>query len=112
LQADDLALLAMAHLELGERETALRHAREALTILTECEAEGPDAPQRDYYYCYRVLAATGHPEQARRALQAAYDLVKTRAERIIDPALRQSFLDNVAQNREIIAAWQAIEATD
>jgi tetratricopeptide (TPR) repeat protein/class 3 adenylate cyclase len=111
LQADDLALLAMALLELGERETALGHAREALAILAECEGEGPDAPQWDYYTCYRVLAATGHPEQAREALQAAYELVIARAEKIIDPIVRQSFLENVAQNQEIVAAWQAIQAT-
>jgi adenylate cyclase len=111
LQADDLALLAMAHLELGEREMALGHAREALAILDECGAEGPEAPQRDYYTCYRVLAATGHLEQARQALQEAYDLVIARAEKIIAPAMRQSFLENVAQNREIIAAWQTIQAT-
>jgi adenylate cyclase len=111
LQADDLALLAMAHLELGEGETALHHACEALAILAECGEEGPDAPQRDYYYCYRVLAATGHPEEAQQALQAAHDLVVARAEKIIDPAVRQSFLENVAQNQEIMAAWQAEEAT-
>ena len=111
LQADDLALLAMAHLELGEHDMALRCAHEALAILAECEAEGPDAPQRDYLYCYRVLAATDHPEEARRALQSAYELVMARAERITDPTLRQSFLGNVTQNREIIAAWRAMQAT-
>jgi adenylate cyclase len=111
LQADDLALLAIAHLELGERDMALRRAHEALATLAECEAEGPDAPQRDYFYCYQVLVAAGRPEEALQALQAGYELVMARAEKIIAPALRQSFLENVAQNREIIAAWQTMQAT-
>jgi hypothetical protein len=86
----------------------LRRTYEALAILAECEAEGPDAPQRDYFYCYRVLAATGHPEQARQALQAAYDLVAARAEKITDPALRQNFLERVRVNREIVQKYENV----
>jgi hypothetical protein len=47
--------------------------------------------------------AGGQQERARAALQLAYNLVKARADKIIDPTLHQSFLERVAINREIMA---------
>lgn len=101
---DDLALLAKAHLLAGDQARAVEYARQALAILTECNGEGPEFPARDYFYCYQVLTAAGESTAAQSALQAAYALVTTRAGMITDPALRQSFLECVAINREIVTA--------
>jgi hypothetical protein len=38
----------------------------------------------------------------------AYNLVITRAEKIIDPALRQSFLERVVVNGMIVNAYQGM----
>ena len=42
----------------------------------------------------------------------AYNLVMTRAEKITDPYLRQSFLERVVINREVIEAYRLTEAED
>jgi hypothetical protein len=86
----------------GDIEQALVYAQEALTILEECGGEGPESPQRDYFLCHQVLAAAGQAERAQTALQSAYDLVIARADKMTDPALRQSFLEQVAINHKIV----------
>ena len=70
--------------------------------------EGPEFPQRDYFLCYQVLAAAGQAERARAALQSAYDLFMMRADKITDPVLRQSFLERVPINREIVQEYENV----
>lgn len=103
--ADDLATLAQAHLLRGDLAQALEYARAALTILDESGGQGPEFPQRDYFIGYQVLAAAGEEAAAQATLQTAYHLVMARAGKITDPALRQSFLEQVTINREILAAY-------
>jgi tetratricopeptide (TPR) repeat protein len=102
----NLATLAAAHLALKDTTTALDYARQALTILDKCQGEGPEFPQQDYFTCYQVFAAAGEADAARAALQSAYRLVMARAEKITDPALRQSFLERVPINRQIVQEIQ------
>jgi hypothetical protein len=100
----DLTTLAVAHLTAGDTAQALDYARQALRILDECGGEGPEFPQRDYYLCSQVLAAVGEDVAARDALHAAASLVLARADKILDPALRQSFLERVPINHQIVRA--------
>ncbi len=103
-EADDLAIMAVAHLHLDTIDDALNCAQQALAILDECEGEGPEFPQRDYFLCSQVFAAAGDAAAARHALAAAYHLVMARADRITDPDLRRSFLERVTINRQIVEA--------
>ena len=103
----DLATLALAHWASGDTQTAVEHAHRALAILDECGGEGPELPQRDYFACYQVLSAAGHTEVARRALESAHALVSAKADKITDPVLRQSFLERVQVNRQIVAEFEA-----
>jgi tetratricopeptide (TPR) repeat protein len=100
----DLTTLAVAHQAAGDTAQALDYARQALCILDECGGEGPEFPQRDYFLCSEVLAAAGEDTAARDALHAAASLVLARAEKILDPALRQSFLERVPINHQIVRA--------
>jgi class 3 adenylate cyclase/tetratricopeptide (TPR) repeat protein len=102
----DLTTLASAYLALDDMPQALDHARQALAILDECDGEGAEYPHRDYFVCYQVLAADGQVEAARAALASAYRLVMNQADKIIDPALRQSFLEKVEINREIVREYE------
>lgn len=106
----DLATLAAAYLALEDANRALDCARQALAILEECKGEGPEFPQQDYFLCYQVLQARGQAQAARDALRSAYSLVMASAEKIADPALRQSFLAKVPINREIVQEWEASAA--
>jgi tetratricopeptide (TPR) repeat protein/class 3 adenylate cyclase len=106
---DDLATLAAAHLAAGEVRRALPYAEQALAILEECHGEGPEFPQRDYFIGYQVLKAAGQPDRARAALASAYNLVVARADKITDPALRQSFLQRVTVNQAIVAEYRQLK---
>ena len=92
----------------GHRQTeaALNYAEQTLVILNECAGKGPEFPLLDYFICYQVFTAGGEFRLARLALQSAYQGVIERAEKITDAALRQSFLEQVALNRDIVSAYQ------
>jgi tetratricopeptide (TPR) repeat protein/ribosomal protein L31 len=105
----DLTTLASAYLARDDMPQALDHARQALAILDECNGEGAEYPHRDYFVCYQVLAADGQVLAARAALASAYRLVMTQAEKIIDPALHQSFLEKVEINRQIVEEYEKKE---
>jgi tetratricopeptide (TPR) repeat protein len=106
---DDLATLAAAYLALNDMSKALDYAQRALAILEECKGEGPEFPQRGYYICYQVLHAVGETDSARRALRSAYRLVMAGAEKIAEPTLRQSFLENVPINRQILKEYADVD---
>jgi tetratricopeptide (TPR) repeat protein len=58
-----------------------------------------------YLTCYQVLRAGGDP-RAPEILATAHRLLHEQAARIPDEALRHSFLENVAENREIVAEFR------
>jgi len=104
----DLTTIAAAHLARGEKSKALNYAQQAMTILDECQGKGPEFPQQDYFICYQVLATDGQTEAAQAALKSAYSLVMARAEKITDLSLRQSFLEQVPINRQIVQEVQKV----
>jgi hypothetical protein len=55
--------------------------------------------------CHQVLACAGDP-RALALLDSAHALLQSRAATINDPALRESFLTQIPEHREILAAWQ------
>jgi tetratricopeptide (TPR) repeat protein/class 3 adenylate cyclase len=98
----DLTTLAAAWLSLADLGQALDYARQALTLLNECGGQGPESPQQDYFICYQVLSAAGQAQNAEAALRAAYNLIMERAQKIHDSELRQSFLERVSINQQIM----------
>jgi adenylate cyclase len=57
--------------------------------------------------CYKVLRAVKNP-QATEVLKTAYDLLQERATRINDEELRRSFLENVAEHKEVVSEWEKV----
>lgn len=57
--------------------------------------------------CYRVLSEM-NDTNARAVLDDAYAQLQTRAEKISDASMRQSFLENVPANAEIVSAFHAL----
>lgn len=98
----DLAILASAHHALGDGAQALNYAQQSIALLDECQGEGPEFPQQDYFMAAQVLLALGQVDAARAALRAAHTTLQMRADRISDPALRQAFLERVPMNQMII----------
>lgn len=58
--------------------------------------------------CHRVLAAAGDP-RASALLERAHALLQSRAATINDPALRESFLTQIPEHREILARVRSLE---
>ncbi|MEM7134382.1 MAG: tetratricopeptide repeat protein [Chloroflexota bacterium] len=103
----NLATLGEIYLSNNKLLQALEYAEMAISILDECHGEGPEFSQQDYFICSRIFEAAGQAIRAQAALQSAYELIMTRAGRITDPNLRQSFLTEVAINREIVKKYES-----
>ncbi len=54
----------------------------------------------------RALRANGREAEADETLKQAYDYVMRVADNLQDESLRRSWLENVRDNREIVAEWQ------
>lgn len=106
----DLTTLAVSYLALDDTKKALNYATQARDTLEQCQGEGPEFPQQDYFICYQVFTATGKFHLAQEALCSAYSLVMERANKIKDITWRQSFLENVPINRQIVAEARRVLA--
>jgi predicted ATPase len=100
----DLSTLATAHLTLGDERAAAHYAMNSLTILDQCQGDGPDYPQRDYFVCYQVFSQLHQLALAHHALKEAHRLLMAQASKIADPDMRDSYLHRVAYNRQILQA--------
>jgi len=99
----DFATAARSSLALGNLAEAGDYADRVLKLLSESGGDGPDFPHRDYWHCAQVLRAVGRLEDAENAVVMARRVLQDKAEKISDPLLRASFLENVSFNREILA---------
>jgi len=96
-----LADLALAQ---GDLAAALTHVEALLPVLGGAPLASSYEPLRIYWTCYRALKATDDP-RASGILAAAHGLLQSQAALIQDAALRHTFLQQVAANREIAAEW-------
>jgi tetratricopeptide (TPR) repeat protein len=72
--------------------------------------EGTEAPQLIRLSCYQVLARAGDPRAA-EVLADTYAALQARAATITKAALRHSFLNDIPEHREIVAAWAVQQST-
>jgi tetratricopeptide (TPR) repeat protein len=110
--ADALCTKARLHLGLLNAGVGGQHAVEALAASSELVelAEtylGAHEYERYYYAHSLALRANGHDNQADDYLQRAYERVMLVASKTQDERLRRSWLENVLDNREIVAEWEA-----
>ena len=103
--AQSLASLAEVALAEGDDNAAEAHSAEALAIV-ESAPQGVEELQSIYLTRYRVLAKT-NPAAARQSIERAHAIVQERASTLDDPKLRASFLEKVATNRAIAAAYNS-----
>lgn len=94
--------LADAALRAGDLAGALAQAGPILAQLAAGPPTGADEPLRVYWAAWRALAASADP-RAGPLRAEALALLEARAALIADPALRHSYLDEVAAHRELRA---------
>jgi hypothetical protein len=111
---DDLAGLARVAMAQGQRDRALALIKDVLSWVEANGSGGIEYPLQVYLTCYRILLSTADGDasamgRARAILSTAHADLLEQADRVRDPALRRSFLEGVAANREILAEWEAQE---
>ena len=104
--ADAHAGLAALLLATNELPLAVTHIETALTFLSSLGLAGANEPFTVYWTAVRVLQAAGDPRAMAVLQRASHDL-QAIAGQLVDVNLRQSFLEKVAVNRQLVAAAQA-----
>jgi anti-anti-sigma factor len=89
----------------GQAEAAYQEFEPCLAGL---KLPGLEYPIRLFLTAYSILQAAGYAQQATSTLQEGYMLLQKRADAIDEPDLHTSFLENVAENRELIAMTQYV----
>ncbi|OQY17836.1 MAG: hypothetical protein B6I35_13950, partial [Anaerolineaceae bacterium 4572_32.2] len=98
--------LALAHLRLGHGKQARALAEQAVTTL-EGLGEEIGHLKEVYFVYYQVVAALEDTATAHPYLEQAYRALQTMAKNIDDPDMRHSFLNNVAENKAIVVAYNS-----
>lgn len=96
-------------MEAGEGTQALSLVEQVLDFLAQQTLEGVDEPIQIYLTCYHMLSRQGDDRRAGNLLQRTHDLLMVNAEKIIDPAIRTTFLENVPSHRELMQLWEQQE---
>jgi tetratricopeptide (TPR) repeat protein len=98
-------LAARMHLALGEAELALESSSK---VMQQKELRGEVSYWMEQYYLThaRVLRTLGRDAEADDYLQRAYERVMLVASKTQDERLRRGWLENVPDNREIVAEWE------
>ncbi len=100
---------ARLHLALGNVELALESSGKAIE---REELLGDGYWSEQFYLTHAcVLRAVGRETEADEYLRRVYERVMLVASKTQDETLRQSWLENVRENREIVAEWEAGLAT-
>jgi hypothetical protein len=100
--AEALSTLACVLLARGGRdEEALAVAQQGMEILETIGSLDEGEPFLRLVYA-RALHARGATEEARAAIVASCAILRARAEKIGDPAWRESYLTRVPENRETL----------
>jgi tetratricopeptide (TPR) repeat protein len=104
-----LARVALAH---GDTPEAMNQVNRIIDFLDNGGTlEGTEEPLRVYLTCYQVLLVA-KDQRAADLLNTAHDLLQTRIAEINNDTLRQSFLENIPHNREILSAWNEHHDSD
>jgi tetratricopeptide (TPR) repeat protein len=102
-----LATSAQIALRQGHAQEALAAAQEAMELVRSHHLFEFVGLMRSAYI--DALFACGQSDEAKAALREAHDWLRKQAEKIDEPSLQQSFLENVPENRHILqlaAQWQ------
>ncbi len=101
------AVLGRALLTSGDAPAALRATTKATALHRAHGYSQVNQPQELWWPHVQALTANGKRAEARKALERAYDFLLMGIASLRDAGLRRSFLNKVAANREILAAWLA-----
>ncbi|MDQ7031062.1 MAG: tetratricopeptide repeat protein [Ardenticatenia bacterium] len=101
LAMEDVAGLARIAWQQGNRDEALELAHHIAQWIDTHGVEGAEHPFRLYLTVIDIFMQAGHCDQARRLAEEAVGRLEAQAQRISDPEVRRTFLDDVPLHRTI-----------
>jgi class 3 adenylate cyclase/tetratricopeptide (TPR) repeat protein len=90
----------------GDFEQARTSVQEAWDYLKKHGWAAMENPATAYRTCSEVLEAMGEEQAAREALESGHQALMEKADSIDRPEWRQSFLENVPENRALLEMWE------
>lgn len=106
---ESAAGLAACALAQGQMDNTSKYAHAAWDYLKEHGIVGMERPGMVYRTCIEVFDALGEAENARAALELGHQALMEVADTINVPEWRQSFLENVPDNRALMEMWERRE---
>jgi hypothetical protein len=106
--ADALAGLTRCALQLQDREAARRYGAELWNYLRLTGTQGMELPVRAYLTCVQAFSAVNEEDKARKAIEAGYQELIKRSEKISRLEWGRSYLSNIPEHRAIIELWEQI----
>ena len=100
---EDMLFLGRIALSLNELDLAETCTQQVLYYIEHQGVQGIEHPAMVYLTCYHILRAVEKIEQAQAVLIEGQQYVAAQASRIEVPLLRESYLFNIPENREIQA---------
>jgi len=98
---ESVAHLGRAALAANDFSLAETCARRALDFISAKGTQGIEHPALVYLTCYQVLQNNKKLAQAESVLAQGHQYLTTHAAQIDEPALQQSYLTNIPENRLI-----------
>jgi tetratricopeptide (TPR) repeat protein len=103
------ANLAMCAVMQGQLDEARKYVHEAWDYLKTHGGMGVGNPFATYRNCAEVFDALGEVENLKEVLEVAHQELMDAASKINVPAWRQSFMQNVPYNRELLEMWEHLK---
>jgi len=107
LATESLAGLAMIALERQNQKEALSSIERIIQTINEKPLFGPDRPLWVYLTAYRVLSLA-EDGRAFKIIEIAYTLIQNRSATISDDGLRETYMGEIPENREIAQIWESL----
>jgi class 3 adenylate cyclase/tetratricopeptide (TPR) repeat protein len=98
---ESVAHLGRAALATNDLTLAETCARRALDFIASRGTQGIEHPAMVYLICYHILQKSQKTVQAEETLAQGYRYIKDQAAQIDDPALQQSYLNNIPEHQLI-----------
>jgi glutathionylspermidine synthase len=106
--ADALAGLTRCAWQLHDWEAAQQQAAELWNYLRLKGTQGMELPVRAYLTCAQVFAALQEDDKARKAVEAGYQELIARSEKISRLEWGRSYLSNIPEHRTLIELREQI----
>ena len=103
---DSLAGLARCTLSSRGALEALPLTSELWNYLCQHGSQGMEFPVMAFITCAQVYKTVGDEEKYKLALQAGYDDLIGRADKISDQTWRATFLNNIPEHQKIVSLWK------